>query len=95
MSDQPLPENVTRCRHCGRLTCGTVPEQPPCCHDIYPEAQPHPMLTQAVANLQALEAEMRQAVTDYQDVYKFDEAEVSQCWVDKLGTAIADLNPTT
>jgi hypothetical protein len=49
-----------------------------------PPPTPHPMLLQAVANLQALMDEMRCYVNthgphDY------------QCWVDKLGTAIADL----
>jgi hypothetical protein len=52
-------------------------------------AQPHPVLTQALANLQALEAEIRGELeqTEYCHV-TLDEV---QCWVDKLGTAIADL----
>ena len=49
-----------------------------------PSTQPRPMLTQAVANLQALEAEMRGNVL-------CELNRKVQCWVDKLGTVLADL----
>jgi hypothetical protein len=63
---------------------------------------PHPMLLQAVANLQALEAEMRHTVLvagqcsverkrDRLSMAFEAEANRIQCWVDKLGTALADL----
>jgi adenylyl- and sulfurtransferase ThiI len=66
-------------------------------------AQPHPMLVQALSNLQALEAEMRQFIVACRK-YVSDHscsthdagahngaATTAQCWVDKLGTVIADL----
>jgi len=48
----------------------------------------HPMLTQAIANLQALEAEMR---TPHRLNMQYVAVVMAQCWVDKLGTVIADL----
>ena len=47
------------------------------------------MLTQALSNLKALDAELRALVAGDDGLY-VSLAEV-QCWVDKLGTVLADL----
>jgi uncharacterized protein (DUF885 family) len=49
-------------------------------------AQPHPMLTQALANLKALEAEMSDRT-----FCSCENCARTKCWVDKLGTVLADL----
>ena len=56
-------------------------------------SEPHPMLTQAVANLQALEAELREAsALPLEERWSDNDwTRTVQCWVDKLGTVIEDL----
>jgi hypothetical protein len=51
--------------------------------------EPHPMLLQAMANLQALQAELRNDLCIEDCTYV--SLDTVQCWYDKLGTAIADL----
>jgi hypothetical protein len=52
------------------------------------------MLTQAIANLQALLEEMREAsVLPLEESWSDNDwTRTVQCWADKVGTAIADLH---
>lgn len=50
-------------------------------------AEPDPMLTQAIKNLRALRREMMPDAGCYEPA----RPEQIQCWADKVSTAIADL----